>query len=501
MKYIRLNFLKYAVTAFVVLLLCNGVCDPETPDTLSVSPTRLSFTADDTKEEVVDVTTNVDTWLVDVPNGWVKRRKENDKLYISVENYNETDEPRLAEIIVIAGTADPVTVKITQNARNSLSVSPESLSFDVDETVSKTISITTTAQSWDATADASWISLSKQSNSLTVNVVSGNTNSSPRTATIRITAGNALEKTVTVTQAAHHTLSVSPSSLSFAADETGEKTVSVTTNASDWNVTTGVSWITLTKQSNTLRVSVTANSSTSSRSGTITVTAGNATPVTVSVSQQGKNSDPLVPDGIYSANGTPSAPIANPGPGSWTSLIVNQSLGQYFTIANWGGVEGINVWCDYKNGKIVMDGATEVANDNTNDASAYFRVCTFNGYTLTVYPGTYEYVVNYYSSTQTLDFSGTIGGLPALVGLVAISKTTGSFINIVYVDLYANLKFKLTNALSSPQISGDAVITADDLKKYKIREASILEMTNSTTKSSVEKHQIGKESLKVLKLK
>jgi hypothetical protein len=476
---------------FVALLLCNGVCDPESPDTLSVSPTRLSFTADDTKEEVVDITTNVDTWLIDAPNGWVKRRKENDKLYISVENYNETSEPRLAEILVIAGTADPVTIKITQNARNGLSASPESLSYDADETGGKTISITTTAQSWDATADASWISLSKQGNSLTVDVASGNTNSSPRTATIRITAGNALEKTVTVTQSARHTLAVSPSSLSFTA-ETGEQSVTVNTTAPFWDVTTDASWITTTKQNNTLHVSVGKNSG-STRNATVIITAENALPVTVPVTQQG--SIGFVPDGIYSANGTPSV-LSTPGDAMWSSLITNSS--SFFSITNWGN-KPFPVFCDYKNGEIIMDVTTLIYNDNTNNVNGYFSVGTLNGNTLTIYEG-YEYTVNYNSSTKTLDFSGTINGRTALVGIVAFYKSTGDPVGW-YTDMYANTKLTWVSTSSSPQFSGDAIVPADDTKKYKVRKASILEMTNNTAASSVEKLMINKEFLIILKSK
>jgi hypothetical protein len=99
-----------------------------------------------------------------------------------------------------------------------------------------------------------------------------------------------------------------------------------------------------------------------------------------------------------------------------------------------------------------------------------------------------------------LDFSGTINGRPVLVGIVALNKTTGAFEGL-FTDLYANLKFKLITPLSPPQISDNTVITADDIKKYKVRMASILEMTNNTVGSSVEKHIIGKESLKVFKLK
>ena len=489
MKHIRLNFLKYAVMACSMILLC--ACPDDEPDTLSVTPTRLSFTADDTKEEVITVTTNVDTWLAEISNGWVRGRKENDKLYIQVEKYNETGDPRQAEITIIAGSADPVSIKVTQSARNSLSVSPESLSFEADETGGKTIAIVTSAQSWDATTDASsWISLGKQGNTLTVNVSSDNTGSSPRTATITITAGNALVKTVTVTQASRHTLSASPSSLSFTSDETGEQTVAVSTTAPVWNVTTTDSWITPNKQNNTLGVRVSKNTGTSDRNANVTITAGNALPVTVSVTQAAF----AVPNGNYTAYGTP---IFSSGPTSWSGRITNSSSRQFITITNWGN-ESISVWCDYKDGKIIMDGATPVAEDG--DVEGYFRACAISGEYIIYNKSTTEYVVNYNSATRTLDFSGTISGLPASVGVLGFYKSTGELAGR-FTDIYENARLVLTSTSSSPQFGGDAIIPAEELKKYKVREASILEMTNNTTGSSVEKQILKKESLKILKSK
>ncbi|MDR1524449.1 MAG: hypothetical protein LBS79_04190 [Tannerella sp.] len=301
MESIRFSFLKYAVMAFSMLLFSN--CEEKEPDSLSVSLTRLSFTADDTKKETVTVTTNVDAWGFKVSDNWVIVEKEIGELLISVQKYNETGEPRQAEITISAGTADPVTIKITQIARDNLSVTPESLSYDADETGGKTVAITTSAQSWDATTDASsWINLGKQGNTLTVTVSSKNTGSSPRTATIRITAGSASEKTVTVTQAEQHTLSVSPSSLSFTAGESGEQTVNVNTTASSWNATTEASWITLNKQGNTLRVSASANTGSSDRNATIIITAGNAPPTTVSVTQSQGMTVYINAEGSYLGN-------------------------------------------------------------------------------------------------------------------------------------------------------------------------------------------------------
>jgi hypothetical protein len=266
-----------------MLLLC-GCPNPEPePDTLSVSPTRVTFAADDTKEEIVNVTTNVDAWEFYKSDSWVSAIQSGDELRLSVQNYDGTEEPRYTKVTISAGTADVVEIAVTQAARNTLAVNPEAVSFNADETGSKTVAITTSASSWEATTGADWIVLSKQGNALTVTVNSGNTSSSARVALISITGGNAPERTVTVTQAARHTLSVGTSSLTFAAGSSSQ-TVSISTSAPSWDAATDVSWITLTKQSGSLQVNVAANSG-SARNGSVTVTAGNAAPVTIAVRQ------------------------------------------------------------------------------------------------------------------------------------------------------------------------------------------------------------------------
>ena len=84
-------------------------------------------------------------------------------------------------------------------------------------------------------------------------------------------------------------LSVEPASISFAANETTPKTATVTTVAKSWDATTTETWFTIVKQSNILQLTPTANTETSPRSGTVSVTNGSADPITVSVTQAGMN--------------------------------------------------------------------------------------------------------------------------------------------------------------------------------------------------------------------
>ena len=88
-----------------------------------------------------------------------------------------------------------------------------------------------------------------------------------------------------------YTLEVSPATLTYTTNG-GSKTVTVTSNTS-WTATSSASWLTISPASGSNNGTITAvatrNSSESSRSATITVSANGATPKTISVTQTGTN--------------------------------------------------------------------------------------------------------------------------------------------------------------------------------------------------------------------
>jgi hypothetical protein len=170
----------------------------------------------------------------------------------------------------------------------SLAVSPAALSFAAGDTSPKTVAVTTKAREWKADTDTPWITLSQEGAALTVSVNSPNIGTAPREGIIGVTAGRAEPVMITVTQEATQTLSVSPASLTFAAGESGYKSVTVTTNASDgWKASWSADWFEVSSASDG-RLVVTVEGlhyGSSSRSGGITITAGNAEPVTLNVTQ------------------------------------------------------------------------------------------------------------------------------------------------------------------------------------------------------------------------
>jgi len=146
------------------------------------------------------------------------------------------------------------------------------------------VSVTTQSECiWTATSNSSWITVSSGNSGTgngTVNYsVSANSSTSSRIGTMT-EAG----QTFTVTQSGLTcTYTISPTSQSYNSDG-GIGNVSVTASSSNcsWTATSNDSWITITSGSSgtgngTVNYSVLANSSTSSRTGTMTIAGGTFT--------------------------------------------------------------------------------------------------------------------------------------------------------------------------------------------------------------------------------
>jgi len=84
-----------------------------------------------------------------------------------------------------------------------------------------------------------------------------------------------------------NTLSISTDMLMFGTDVAGTQNVVVTTNFTNWTATCPAEWLTLEKQGYTLFITPNElNYSAAQRTATVTITAGNASPATVQVTQE-----------------------------------------------------------------------------------------------------------------------------------------------------------------------------------------------------------------------
>jgi mannan endo-1,4-beta-mannosidase len=188
--------------------------------------------------------------------------------------------------------ATSVLATVFGTPTNNLTISPTSLSFAA---AASSLPVAITANvSWTVTDNQTWITASPISgaNNGSVSVsVTANTGTAARTGTVTVTGGG-LTRTIAVTQAAPtaNNLTLSQTALSFAS-ATSSSAVTVTANVS-WTVTDNQTWITASPTSGanngSFTVSASANTGTSSRSGTVTVTGGGLTR-TIAVTQAGQS--------------------------------------------------------------------------------------------------------------------------------------------------------------------------------------------------------------------
>ena len=172
---------------------------------------------------------------------------------------------------------------------DTLSVTPARLEYTADEAGSQIVSVETNVANWSITQSVDWLIISRETDRLTV-AVQKNKVTSQRTGIITVKAGEAQPATITVVQSAGVeppvTLSAEPAELEFAADDTEPQTVTVTTNATAWDVHKSASWLLIDKKTDkTFSVTVERNKENAERQGAIIVTTNKAEPVTIVVKQ------------------------------------------------------------------------------------------------------------------------------------------------------------------------------------------------------------------------
>ncbi|GHT42961.1 hypothetical protein AGMMS49965_15660 [Bacteroidia bacterium] len=202
-----------------------------------------------------------------------------------------------------------LVLPLTENSTLSVDKTAISATFAA---ASYPIAVTSNV-AWMATvsSDAMWCTISPTSaigsGTIMVNVT---TTTNSRSATITVTTGTVMQTVIVTQEAENATLTLDKTSIP-ATSATANYTVDVTSN-STWAVSSNVEWCTINSPSGTnngtFTVNVAANTTTRSRSATITVTAG-AVIQTVIVTQAAANA-PFEPEmvtvegGSITLNGT-----------------------------------------------------------------------------------------------------------------------------------------------------------------------------------------------------
>jgi hypothetical protein len=278
---------------------------------------------------------------------------------------NTSVSSRTATIRVTAtgATGSPADVTVTQaptSAQPVLSVTPsnQAVAKDADATTFSVSNTGTGTMPWSASViSGSWLTITSGASGTDAGMIdcsfTANTSASSRTATIRVTATGATGSPadVTVTQAptsAQPVVSVSPANWDVGKDA-GCKTFSVSntgTGTMPWSASViSGSWLTITSgasgtDAGMIDCSFTANTSASSRTATIRVTATGATgsPADVTVTQAPTSAQPVV--SVSPANwdvgkdaGCKTFSVSNTGTGTmpWSASVLS---GSWLTITS-----------------------------------------------------------------------------------------------------------------------------------------------------------------------
>lgn len=176
---------------------------------------------------------------------------------------------------------------------NTLEVTPsETITFEATGNEPVILTVTTDAESWEAESQE-WIVTEQEGNMLTV-TVRDNAGPGSRTGRITVSAGNAEPVRISVVQnepeEEEDILSVTPTDpISFNAAGNSSIRLEVSTNVEDWQYEVSADWVTVTKEDAALAVNVQDNAGENQRIARLTITAGEAAPVNINISQAGRN--------------------------------------------------------------------------------------------------------------------------------------------------------------------------------------------------------------------
>ena len=179
-------------------------------------------------------------------------------------------------------------------------------------------SFNTNAKSWTITNTApEWLNLSSTEGTdreATINLNVTTRSLETRSATLVISAGSkSVEIIVSQSQSQFlFVISTDVTNLSYS-EQSGSKVVKVTTDASSWSISAGdATWLELSQSggaagTTSVTINATKNNGGAARNATITITAANAAPLEVPVTQAGPlfpnyNTSPLAPDATGMSN-------------------------------------------------------------------------------------------------------------------------------------------------------------------------------------------------------
>jgi len=259
---------------------------------LTVSPTSLSFTAA-ASSLPVSVTANV-SWTVTDNQTWITASPTSgaNNGSFNVTTTANTGTTSRSGTVTVTGGGLTRTIAVTQAGASANNLTLSASTWAPAATASTSTVNVTANVSWTVTDDQTWLSASPTSGanngSFTLSATA-NTGTASRAGTVTVTGGG-LTRTIAVTQAGTTANNLTLSASTWApGSAASSSSVSVTANVS-WTVTDDQTWLSASPTSGTgngsFTLSATANTLSTSRTGTVTVTGGGISR-TLAVTQAG----------------------------------------------------------------------------------------------------------------------------------------------------------------------------------------------------------------------
>ncbi len=211
--------------SLVALLSLLG-CEEENKNSLALSRTEIAFQSEG-GEASLFIQTDAPEWKIQNPADWITLSPTNgteSSATITLSVDTKKVEPRSEVLTVLAGTADPVKLSVSQEAADYLydmSVNYELLDFKKNQN-SRELNITTDAPEWTITSDVDWLQFSPASGSGSKTITAtalANADSEDRQAVVTIAAPYAPTATIQASQIGEYFPSYNTNPL--PPDETG----------------------------------------------------------------------------------------------------------------------------------------------------------------------------------------------------------------------------------------------------------------------------------------
>jgi|GEM_PF-5660130 len=266
-------------------------------NTITLDTTTWRPTASASNSTTINVTSNT-AWTVSSNAAWLKASvssgTNNGSFIISTATENPDTFERNGLITVTNGSLTRSVTVVQTGVAGVISVSTNT--WNPTETASNTSIDISANTTWEISSNTSWLTTNPKRGSKDRSVTlsaQANTTNSPRTGTITIAgtvAGSGVvSRTITVTQSSVSNALTLDTEIWNPEATVSSTTVAVTSNV-PWTVSSNAAWLTASPNSGTNNGSFTinteANTSTSERNGTITVTGGGITKK-ISVTQAG----------------------------------------------------------------------------------------------------------------------------------------------------------------------------------------------------------------------